>query len=150
MIPDIEDFFSNKTEFGKDFSMKLLSPEDEKLKDYIPDFNLFYTTIPLCVQYRYSDEDIDDWKMIAKEFDSESKTDDKDWDDFKLELNKFYDKYTYTVKVSENLPSIGRFKVTGAKLTNCGVEVPFKKSGKYYCFEIPASKVRGNESLTIG
>lgn len=138
---DEEDVFANDKEFGKEFSMKLLNPEDEKMKEYIPDFNLFYTTIPLYVQYRGSDDDIDGWKMS------------KDWDEFKLELNNRYTytvkKYTYTVKVSENLPSIGRFKVTGAKLTNCGVEVPFKKSGKYYCFEIPASKVRGNESLTI-
>lgn len=144
---DDENIFVNDKEFGKEFSMKLLNPEDEKMKEYIPDFNLFYTTIPLYVQYRGSDDDIDGRKMFVEA---------KDWDEFKLELNKIYDKYTYTVKkytytvkVSENLPSIGRFKVTGAKLTNCGVEVPFKKSGKYYCFEIPASKVMGNESLTI-
>lgn len=151
---DDENIFVNDKEFGKEFSMKLLNPEDEKMKEYIPETRMINTIIPLFVQYRYSNEDMDDWKMIAKELDGfsnagESKIDDKNWDDSKLELNKIYDKYTYTVKVSKDLPSLSGHRVIAAKLTNCGVEVPFKYSKGYFYFEIPASKVRGNESLTI-
>ncbi len=143
---DDENIFVNDTEFGKEFSMKMLNHEDEKMKEYIPETRMINTIITLYVQYTILAERIDYWK---KELDYESKIDGKDWDDSKLELNKIYDKYTYTVKVSKDLPSLSGRRVIAAKLTNCGVEIPFKYSKGYFYFEIPASKVRGNESLTI-